>query len=202
LKPDDLNWPVVYSGGAAVFFGPTGGFGRAYFGGPLDQRFEPPPDGPAPLQRIFTFDVGELPKPEGRILEGNLSLFFGMQYNGCVLSYRMPVLRYKLRGANAIAARIQDAQALEIVELHPSSSSDGVALHWVSAAAAVYSTDRNPSRTDGRHRFRVSMHMAGSRWLEATGNGGRNSDMCKSWHFAVGSGRRRRGRADRVSLRL
>jgi hypothetical protein len=92
MTPDSLSWPVVFSSGTVLHFGPTEGFGSAYFGGPLDQTFDGQAFGPEPLHRVFTFSPAGLPQPKGNNLQGQLSLFYGLRYDGCELRYTVPVM--------------------------------------------------------------------------------------------------------------
>jgi len=97
MTSDNLRWPAVFTGNTAIYFEPTVEFGSAYLGGPLDQEFTGVPFGSEPLHRIFTFSPAGLPQPKGHNLQGRISLFFGMRYPGCQLSYEVPVSR----GVNA-----------------------------------------------------------------------------------------------------
>ena len=118
MTPDDLSWPVVFSGDQVVRFAPADDFGSAYFGGPLEQTFSGQTFGPEPLHRVFTFGPGGLPQPRGHNLQGRLSFFYGMRYSGCELRYKVPVLE----GVNA--QFVQDySQSVEVDQISPSESS-------------------------------------------------------------------------------
>lgn len=91
MTPDELRWPVVFTGTTTVYFEPTDGLGSAYFGGPLDQEFRGSSFGTEPLHRVFTFSPAGMPQPEGNNLQARMSLFYGMRYRGCELQYDVPV---------------------------------------------------------------------------------------------------------------
>lgn len=117
MTQDEIKWPVVYSCGMVVEYEPADDFGTAYFGGPLEQTFSGTDFGPEPLHRIFTFSPGKLPQPKGHYLQGALSLFYGMRYDGCNLRYRIPVK------AGVKAQYIEDYNTVtEIISISPSES--------------------------------------------------------------------------------
>ena len=116
MTPDDIRWPVLYSGGFAIHFEPDEHFG-AYFGGPLEQLFRGKTFGPEPLHRILTFVPGIYPQPPGHYLQGLMGLFFGMRYDGCCLRYRLPVLD----GVNAQYIE-SNTKPIEVLEMSPTES--------------------------------------------------------------------------------
>ena len=101
-----------------IHFAPANDFGSAYFGGPLQQSFSGARFGPEPLHRIFTFSPGGLPQPNGHNLQGQMSLFYGMRFSGCVLRYRVSIKR----GVNA--QYVEDyLHSTEIESILPAESS-------------------------------------------------------------------------------
>ena len=89
------KWPVLFTGGVLVRYGPSEGLGSAYFGGPLDQEFDGQSFGPAPLHRILTVCPRGMPQSEGHNLSGQVPLFHGMQFEGCDLCYQLPVSHHE-----------------------------------------------------------------------------------------------------------
>jgi hypothetical protein len=119
MTPDSLRWPVVFTQNTAVYFEPTHEFGSAYLGGPLDQTFTGVSFGTAPLHRIFTFSPTGMPQPKGHNLQGRMSLFYGMRYPGCEMSYDVGVTQ----GVNA--QYIKDFERTTAVSgFHPSRSDE------------------------------------------------------------------------------
>jgi len=113
LTPGELRFPVVYSAGTLIAYGPSPDFGVAYVGGPREVEFTGVELGQAPLHRILTLSLVGLPLPEGHTLYGSLPLFYGMRYSGCRLRYR----------AGAHGRRLLGHGPLEILELSPATSS-------------------------------------------------------------------------------
>jgi hypothetical protein len=91
MTPDALRWPVVFTGNTAVYFAPTDEFGSAYLGGPLEQEFDGIEFGTEPLHRVFTFSPAGMTQPGSNNLQARMSLYFGLRYPACQLSYDVKV---------------------------------------------------------------------------------------------------------------
>lgn len=117
MTPDSLRWPVIFTENTAIYFEPTTEFGSAYLGGPLDQEFTGASFSSEPLHRVFTFSLAGLPQPKSHNLQGRMSLFYGVQYPGCRMSYEVKVVQ----GMNA--QYIKDFEkTTELTSFHPEKS--------------------------------------------------------------------------------
>lgn len=89
ISPDELRFPVAYYRGMAYFFRPTDRYSPTYFGGPSEVRFTTVPHGPLPLHHVLTLAGAVIPALE-EFYVFSLPLFYGLRYDGCSLTYRMP----------------------------------------------------------------------------------------------------------------
>ena len=84
-----LKFPVAYFGGKAYFLEPDDRFSWTHFGGPCEVTFTGPGSDPHCLHHILTLHSGVIPPLAQQPTAPAVPLFYGMQYDGCVLSYRV-----------------------------------------------------------------------------------------------------------------
>ena len=87
MSPNKLKFPVAYYNGKAYFLEPNDNFSWTHFGGPCEMTFTGPGSNPHFLHHILTLHADVIPSlayPGSEV-----PLFYGMQYDGCVLSYRV-----------------------------------------------------------------------------------------------------------------
>ena len=106
MSPDQLQFPVAYYKGEAYFFAPSNRYSPSYFGGPSDVVIAGPRHGPARLHHVLTLRGAVIPAL-GDFYVFSIPLFYGLRYDGCILTYRMP-----------------ERSACEICELEPRRSSN------------------------------------------------------------------------------
>jgi hypothetical protein len=86
MSPYKLKFPVAYHDGKAYFMEPTDNFSWTRFGGPGEMDFVGPGSDSFSLHHILTLHSGVIPSLDAF---SELPLFYGMQYDGCELSYRV-----------------------------------------------------------------------------------------------------------------
>ena len=86
LTPSDLSLPYVFSRGYCYFFEPSPRQSSTYFGGPSEFAVFGAKHGPAQLHHIMHLGQQEIPAIDWII---GLPLFYGIQFDGCRLEYRM-----------------------------------------------------------------------------------------------------------------
>jgi len=89
MSPDEVHFPVAYYNGTAFFFAPTDRHSPTYFGGPSDITFTGVRHGPEPLHHILTLAGAVIPALVDYHVF-SLPLFYGLRYDACSLTYRMP----------------------------------------------------------------------------------------------------------------
>lgn len=112
MSPGELRFPIAYYNNIAYFFAPSDQFCWTYFGGPSDVNLQGLRHGPAPLHHIFTLHPTELSEAIRYSPVPPLPLFYGLRYDGCTLTYRMPEVA---RGSGFVC---------KILRLAPVRSSD------------------------------------------------------------------------------
>lgn len=103
MSPNELKFPVAYYDGKAYFMEPNDIFSWTHFGGPCEMTFTGAGSDPHSLHHILTLHADVIPSlayPGSEV-----SLFYGMQYDGCELSYR-----------------ILNSSQCEILKLYPSEA--------------------------------------------------------------------------------
>jgi hypothetical protein len=89
MTTEELQFPAVYYSGAAFLLEPDTRFSWTFFGGPYEGTFKNLDADSQCLHHILTLHEGVVPALEGQRLGRGLSLFYGMQHDGCELTYRI-----------------------------------------------------------------------------------------------------------------
>src|SRR2546422_1919345 len=94
MSPEELQFPAAYYDGTAYFLERDDRFSWTYFGGPYEGTFNGLDGDSQSLHHILTLHGGIIPPLEHHPLGLGVSLFYGMQHDGCELTYRIlgPVL--------------------------------------------------------------------------------------------------------------
>ena len=96
MLPDELQYPAAFYGGHAHFYERDVRYSPSYFGGPTSIRFSGLRHGPKRLHHIVTLNWDAIPGVEDHGFS-DISLFYGMCYSGCTMSYQMTEsLRFRL----------------------------------------------------------------------------------------------------------
>lgn len=86
---DELQFPVAYLNGWAYFLERGLRYTGAYFGGPSDITFVDKRNNAVQLHHILTLTPSVIPELQEYFVH-DLPLFYGMRYDGCELTYRIP----------------------------------------------------------------------------------------------------------------
>src|SRR6266496_988407 len=89
MPHEEIQFPAVYCDGTAYLLEPDTRFSWTYFGGPYEGTFKNLDGDSQSLHHILTLHRGIIPPLEGHRLGLGLSLFYGMQHDGCDLEYRI-----------------------------------------------------------------------------------------------------------------
>jgi hypothetical protein len=89
MSPEELQFPAVYCDGTAYFLDRDDRFSGTYFGGPYEGTFNGLDEDSQTLHHILTLNRKIIPHLEHHRLGFGLSLFYGMQHEGCELAYRI-----------------------------------------------------------------------------------------------------------------
>jgi hypothetical protein len=89
MSPEELQFPAAYCDGKAYFLEPTNAFSWTHFGGPGEMFFEGLDVETQYLHHILNLHAGVVPPLERQPTGPAVPLFYGMQHEGCGLSYRM-----------------------------------------------------------------------------------------------------------------
>lgn len=96
MLTEELYYPAAFYDGHAYFFERASTYSPSYFGGPTSIRFSGLRHGPRRVHHVMTLNWDAIPGIETKGFS-NLSLFYGMCYSGCRMTYQIVELfRYRL----------------------------------------------------------------------------------------------------------
>ena len=88
MLPEELHYPAAFFDGYACLYERVPCYSPSYFGGPTSVRFTGLQHGPRHLHHMMTLNWDAIPGIETKGFS-DLSLFYGMCFSGCTMTYEM-----------------------------------------------------------------------------------------------------------------